>query len=96
MAIDSALKRKSISGVLLPFMLVGVTPDAAEPIEWRQSAGWSYSGIAAGAPSIPDVIGPPVYVTGSLTPTMYLTGSLEPSIAMTGSLTPTISLTGTF
>lgn len=48
MAIDSAQKRKSISGIFggLP----GVTPDATPDSAWRQSAGWSYAGIAAGAP----------------------------------------------
>lgn len=45
MAIDSALKRKAVSGVVLPFLLVGITPNASEPVAWRQAAGWSYSGI---------------------------------------------------
>lgn len=46
MAIDSAEKRRSISGIWIPLM-PGVTPNAAKDAEWRQQAGWSYSGIAA-------------------------------------------------
>ena len=52
MAIDSKVKRASVAGIALGFML-GVVPDAAEPQEWRQSSGWSYSGIAAAAPALP-------------------------------------------
>ena len=49
MAIDNAEKRKSISGIILP-LIPGVTPNAAKDAEWRQQAGWSYSGIAAASP----------------------------------------------
>lgn len=45
MAIDTAEKRKSISGVGL--MIPGVTPNSSKDAEWRQQSGWSYSGIAA-------------------------------------------------
>ncbi len=45
MAIDSATKRKSISGIMLG--IPGVTPDASEGQAWRQSVGWSYTGILA-------------------------------------------------
>ena len=48
MAIDSAEKRRSIAGILLP-LIMGVTPTASPDAEWRQEAGWSYSGIAAAA-----------------------------------------------
>lgn len=51
MAIDSAEKRRSISGIIIP-MLPGVTPNASKDAEWRQEAGWSYSGIAAAAAGI--------------------------------------------
>ena len=47
MAIDTAEKRRSISGIVLP-LIPGVTPNSAQDIEWRQEAGWSYSGIVAG------------------------------------------------
>lgn len=50
MAIDTAAKRRSVSGILTGLVLVGVTPDALAPLEWRQSAGWGYEGIAAAAP----------------------------------------------
>lgn len=46
MAIDTAEKRKSVSGIerLLP----GVTSNALADQEWRQQSGWGYSGILAG------------------------------------------------
>ena len=47
MAIDTAEKRKSISGISLPFFASGVTPNSSEDQEWRQESGWSYSGILA-------------------------------------------------
>lgn len=50
MAIDTAEKRKSISGIGGPPLIPGVTPvGSAQDQEWRQEAGWSYSGILAGA-----------------------------------------------
>lgn len=48
MAIDTAEKRKSISGISLPFFAPGVTPNASKDQEWRQESAWSYSGILAG------------------------------------------------
>jgi len=45
-AIDSAAKRKAISGILSGIMLVGATPGAVD-VGWRQNAGWGYSGIEA-------------------------------------------------
>lgn len=52
MAIDSASKRKSAAGVPFLPLGVGVTPDASKPVEWRQQAGWGYSGIAPATPEI--------------------------------------------
>jgi hypothetical protein len=49
MAIDTAEKRKSISGI--PFLLPGVTPNSSKDQEWRQEVAYSYSGILAAAPS---------------------------------------------
>ena len=46
MAIDTAAKRKNVAA-LLPMFAPGVTPDATPGIEWRQQAGWGYSGIVA-------------------------------------------------
>ena len=46
MALDSAEKRKSVSGVALG--IPGVTPNSGQDQEWRQEAGWGYSGILAG------------------------------------------------
>ena len=50
MAIDSAEKRKSLSGV--NYFNPGVTPTAGKDQEWRQEAGYSYSGILAGAVAV--------------------------------------------
>jgi len=50
MAIDTAEKRKSISG--LRNIYPGVTPNASKDQEWRQEAGWKYSGILATSSSV--------------------------------------------
>ena len=42
MPIDTAAKRKAISGVGIPFLAPGVTPDSTKPAIWRASVGWSY------------------------------------------------------
>lgn len=55
MAIDTAEKRRSISGVSLP-LIPGVTPDALKDQEWRQSSGWGYTGIPAGPPVTPPIV----------------------------------------
>lgn len=47
MAIDTAEKRRSVSGI--GWLIPGVTPNATPDAEWRQEAGWSYSGISASA-----------------------------------------------
>ncbi len=49
MAIDTAEKRKSISGIHMN-ICPGVTPNSGKDAEWRQESGFSYSGIAAAAP----------------------------------------------
>ena len=51
MAIDSAEKRKSAVGISLYASGPGVTPNASPDQEWRQEAGYSYSGIAAASPA---------------------------------------------
>ena len=52
MAIDTAEKRRSVSGI--PFLPLGpgVTPELAKDAEWRQQVGWSYSGIPAATVSV--------------------------------------------
>ena len=40
MAIDSAQKRKAISGVAL--LLPGVTPDVSKDAAWRKASAWNY------------------------------------------------------
>lgn len=51
MAIDSAEKRRAISGIPFFPLGLGVTPNLAKDAEWRQQVGWSYSGIAVTASS---------------------------------------------
>ncbi len=50
MAIDSALKRRSVSGIAFRKRGPGVTPDAAKPVAWRFNAGRMYSGIVSPTP----------------------------------------------
>lgn len=52
MAIDTAEKRKSASNTSLYPLGPGVTPNATQDQEWRQQAGYGYSGILATAPSV--------------------------------------------
>lgn len=54
MAIDSAEKRKSISGMAI--LMPGITPNSLKDQEWRQESGWNYSGIAAGGLILKTVI----------------------------------------
>ncbi len=46
MAIDTAEKRKAISGIMLP-LIPGVTPNVSKDAEWRSESGWSYRGFLA-------------------------------------------------
>lgn len=45
MAIDSAAKRRAVSGILTAVVTVGLTPSATHDEAWRQDAGWGYRGI---------------------------------------------------
>ena len=47
MAIDTAEKRRTIGGLVMP-LGPNVTPNAAEDSEWRAESGWSY--LLAAAP----------------------------------------------
>ena len=46
MAVDTAEKRRSAFGTRKGRRL-GVTPNAAQDIQWRVQAGWGYSGLDA-------------------------------------------------
>jgi hypothetical protein len=49
-AIDTAERRKSVSGI--PLLIPGVTNNATPDREWRQESGWSYGAVAgAGLPA---------------------------------------------
>ena len=52
MAIDTAAKRRAISGIYTGLVAVGVTPSAIPDAAWRQQAGWGYSGIAVNPPVV--------------------------------------------
>ena len=54
MPIDSAEKRRSAGGVGFWVVGPGVTPNVAKDAEWRQQAGWGYSGIPI-TPPVPGV-----------------------------------------
>ena len=56
MAINNAEKRRSISGI--GWLIPGVTPNSSKDWEWRQEAGWNYSGIPATVSVIVFVISP--------------------------------------
>lgn len=60
MPIDTAAKRRSISGIWTGFMPVSVTPDASKGATWRQDAGWGYQGIAVGDTPPPPTPSPSV------------------------------------
>jgi len=51
MAIDTAEKRKSITGIHLYAAGPGVTPNVAKDAEWRKEAGYSYPLTAAPPPA---------------------------------------------
>lgn len=52
MAIDTAEKRRNISGLIAGISVPSVTPNAAQDVEWRQQSGWGYSGIAPATPPV--------------------------------------------
>ena len=52
MAIDTREKRQSAAWVSCYLVGVSVLPDLAKDREWRQAAGWGYSGIAAGGGAV--------------------------------------------
>jgi len=56
MAIDSREKRQSIVAISLYSMGPSVTANAGQDQEWRQEAGYSYSGILAGGVPAPPVV----------------------------------------
>ena len=49
MAIDTAEKRRSVSGIVSVPFIPGVTANSSKDAEWRQQSGWNYSGITTGA-----------------------------------------------
>lgn len=95
MAIDSAKKRKSVSGVpFLPFA-PGVTPNASPDSEWRAQAAWGYSGVfLAGGTQYMQSLSATVTVSTSLTETMTILQSLSATVTASVSLTATYIAAG--
>ncbi len=56
MAIDDREKRQSVVAVSFYYYAPSVTPNSSKDQEWRQQAGYGYSGIAVGEPSAADTI----------------------------------------
>ena len=54
MAIDTAEKRRSISGIAFRKRAPGVTPDVTKPVTWRYSVGRTYSGEVSPPPGTGD------------------------------------------
>ena len=67
MAIDTAEKRRSAAHAGKKFVGKGVTPNADKDIEWRQQAGWGYSGIPAAFPAQPLAVVYTVLAVGGAT-----------------------------
>ena len=82
MAIDTAEKRRSAGGVHYLPLGPGVTPNVSKDSEWRQQAGWGYSGIPAASPSV------------ATYPTIFLTGGAYRSIQTLGGAQRNINLLG--
>ena len=93
MPIDSAEKRRSISGIVEP-RLPGVTPNAVHDQEWRQESGWSYSGILAGAGIV--VTPAPASAVGAVVNPSVVLGSLilapSPASAVAAIVDPVVVL----
>jgi hypothetical protein len=53
--LDTTSKRRSSVQVLAPWLLAPPAPDGALAQADRQHIAWSYSGILAGAVTVPDV-----------------------------------------
>ena len=49
MSIDTEKKRRNVSALHTAITIVGVTPDALKPVDWRQAAGWGYLGVSPGS-----------------------------------------------
>ena len=79
MAIDTAAKRRSASGVGHRIGGRGVTPNAAKPVAWRQQAGWGYSGIETGEAET----SAPLCGTFGATPTLTATFGATPVLTAT-------------
>ena len=68
MAIDTREKRQSVIAISFYPMGPSVTPNAAQDQEWRQQAGYGYSGVAAAAPQA----GQPFYLRDNYTMPAFL------------------------
>lgn len=87
--IDTAEKLRSAAGVGFFVLGPGVTPNAAKDREWRQQAGWGYSGIELASL----VLGPYLIAAASIMQAgnrageAYAAGSLQGQAYTAGSQT---------
>lgn len=87
MAVDTAKKRASVSGI--PLLIPGVTPDATPDYNWRYAVGWDYAGIA-----VPPTYGEVLRWRGSADSTPTWQGTGAHNVSWRGSATPTLAWTG--
>jgi len=92
MAINTASKRRSVSGVLVPTLIPGVTPNASKPAAWRQSSGWSYNGIAA--ESAPTFVHDVVLWRGTGQTNVSWSGTAKPNVSWRGNAKPAVTWEG--
>ncbi len=79
MAIDSAVKRKSVAGVARPWRPGVVVPDGTIDSADRQAIGWSYAGISAASVGLT---------------TLTIAGAERDSLTLAGACAATVTVEG--
>lgn len=87
MAIDTAARRRNVSGVPFLPLGLGVTPNATKNEAWRRRIAWNYA-----VNDIEEVDGP---ITATLTLIPRVTAELTLSAVATGTVTTVPVVTGT-
>lgn len=90
MALNSRERRSSVVS-LYPGAPPSVTPIATPDQEWRQEAGWAYSGILVG-----DVAAPPIFLGGEFFTSVPEAGSFEILHDVTGEFLTSALESGNF
>lgn len=86
MAINTAEKRKSISGIN-KINGPGVTPNVSQDQEWRQESGFGYSGILAALPGVTEELSGDSEMTLSIIGDSDMTQDLTVDSEMTTAIT---------